>query len=236
MARRVAGRAARRDEQRGGAHLDAPRPPWPGARSKSQSGTYSVESSRASTEQNSAMPRLWARAAPKASSTSPECSQSRSRRLWNVLNTSWLAKPSRSSARGRSSATNAPVAAKFLRSMISSASVAICSSECSRATSRSNAVSRDRRPAGGRRSGGVRCRPGTSAGRAIAQRRVGVIAQPVRCLHDVGVGVVHDQPRRVVPHHPILAPTCNARGQAPSVAGCPTSRGVGRRTRLGRRA
>ncbi len=58
-----------------------------------------------------------------------------------------------------------------------------------------------------------RCEP-------IAQRRVGVVAQPVRCLHDVGVGVVHDQPGRVVPHHPILAPTCNARGQAPNVAGC----------------
>ena len=68
------------------------------------------------------MPRLWARAAPMASSGSLPCSQSRSRRLWKVLKTSWLEKPSRSRARGRSSAMNPPVAAKFLRSMISSAS------------------------------------------------------------------------------------------------------------------
>ena len=44
--------------------------------------------------------------------------------LWNVLNTNWLAKPSRSSAAGRSSAMNDPVASQFLRFMISSASSA----------------------------------------------------------------------------------------------------------------
>ena len=41
---------------------------------------------------------------------------------------------------------------------------------------------------------------------AVAQRRVGVVAQPARRLHDVGVGVVDDEPRRVVPHRPILPP------------------------------
>ena len=43
--------------------------------------------------QNAAIARLWARAAPYAKSMSLPCSQSRSRRLWNVLNTSWLENP-----------------------------------------------------------------------------------------------------------------------------------------------
>ena len=45
----------------------------------------------------------------------------RASRYWlrNVLKTSWLEKPSRSSARGRSSLTNEPIALQFLRSMIS---------------------------------------------------------------------------------------------------------------------
>ena len=40
---------------------------------------------------------------------------------------------------------------------------------------------------------------------AVPHRRVGVVPQPLRRLHDVGVGIVHDQPRRVVRHLPSLA-------------------------------
>src|SRR3954452_21133558 len=40
---------------------------------------------------------------------------------------------------------------------------------------------------------------------AFAHRRIGVIAQPVRRLHDVRVGVVHDEAGRVVRHHTIVA-------------------------------
>ena len=40
---------------------------------------------------------------------------------------------------------------------------------------------------------------------AFAHRRVGVVAQPVRCLHDVRIGVVHHEARRVVRHHTIVA-------------------------------
>ena len=41
---------------------------------------------------------------------------------------------------------------------------------------------------------------------AVPDARVGVVAQPVRWLHDVGVGVVDDQPRRVVRHHQSVPP------------------------------
>ena len=54
-------------------------------------------------------------------------------------------------------------------------------------------------------SGAARCRRRTSASaRRSRIARVGVVAQPRRRLHDVGVGIVHDQPRRVVPHGAIL--------------------------------
>ncbi len=39
---------------------------------------------------------------------------------------------------------------------------------------------------------------------ALTDARVGVVAQPRRWLHDVCVGVVHDEPRRVVGHRPML--------------------------------
>ena len=56
-------------------------------------------------------------------------------------------------------------------------------------------------------SGAARCRRVRAAvGDAVADRRVGVVPQPRRRLHDVGVGVVHDQPRRVVPHARSLPP------------------------------
>ena len=59
---------------------------------------------------------------------SPVCSHWNKRPLWNVLNISWLSKPSKSSARDLSWGKNEPVAAKFLRNMISSASTARYSS------------------------------------------------------------------------------------------------------------
>ena len=88
------------------------------------------------------MPRLCARAAAYASSTSSPCSKSCSRELWNVLNTSWLENPSRSSARGRSAAMNDPVAAKFFRAMISDSSSARYSADACLAASRSNEATR----------------------------------------------------------------------------------------------
>ncbi len=35
---------------------------------------------------------------------------------------------------------------------------------------------------------------------ALADRRIRMVGEPAGCLHDVGVGVVHDPPRRVVRH------------------------------------
>ena len=207
MAGGVARRAARRDEQRGGAHLDRlARPARRPGRGR-RAARSSVGSRRGSTEQNSTMPRLWARAAPMASSRSPPCSQSCRRRLWNVLNTSWLAKPSRSRARGRSSATNEPVAAKFLRAMISAASAPRYSSlrvAGRRAVERRVEVAQLLvRVAGLAQLVAARVAQRLDA---VADRRVGVVAQPGRRLHDVGVGVVHDEPRRVVPHGASVPP------------------------------
>ena len=45
----------------------------------------------------------------------------------------------------------------------------------------------------------------------VPDLRIGVVPQPRRRLHDVGVGVVHDQPRRVVPHARVSLPGPQAR-------------------------
>ena len=114
-----------------------------------------------------------------ARSRSPPCSQSCRRRLWNVLNTSWLEKPSRSSARGRSSARNEPVAAKFLRFMISAASIGavLVRRGAFGAGGRTRRRGRAAAPPG-RRSGAARCRPRSASGSdPVADRRVGVVAR-----------------------------------------------------------
>ena len=172
------------------------------------------------------MPRLWARATPYARSMSLPCSQLRSRRLWNVLNTSWLATPMRSRARGRSSAMNDPVAAKFLRSMISAASTARYSSD---------AVLRRQLHERGVEIAqlllGVTGLLELVAARqlqrldAVADVGVGVVPQPGRRLHDVGVRVVDDPPLDVrhpssLPRFP-LRPTqkcVDLRGKTPVLA------------------
>ena len=199
------GRATRCDQQRGGAHRD--RLVQPGrrrARDRATARTAWAAAERRA-EQNSIIARLWARAAPIASSTSPECSQLHNRELWNVLKISWLAKPSRSSARPRSSAMKPPVAAKFLRAMISAASTSRYSAERWRAASRSNVPSRSRSCSIGSPVWRNSLTAGVGQRRdSIAHRRVGVVAQPVRRLHDVGVGVVHRQSRGVVrPQRPV---------------------------------
>src|SRR5690606_20577364 len=64
---------------------------------------------------------------------------------------------------------------------------------------------------------------------AVADRRVGVVAQPARRLHDVGVGVVHDVPGAVVRHGqpPPLRPSSQARLATPATAH-PAAGAVGR--------
>ena len=89
----------------------------------SPTGTTVTGSSRGSTEHQSSTARCCARAIVTASSWSPSRSKRSACGLVNVSNTSWLAKPSRSSAAARSSFRNEPVARKFLRSVIWAASV-----------------------------------------------------------------------------------------------------------------
>ena len=127
--------------------------------------------------------------------------------MWNVLNTSWLAKPSRSRARGRSSETNEPVAAKFLRAhdlgrlVVAVVVAGVASTQAVKG-----------RVEVGQLAVGVTGLAQLVATR-VAQRidpaadaGIGVAAQPPRRLHDVGVGVVDDQPRRVVRHHRSVPP------------------------------
>ena len=81
--------------------------------------------------------RAWrgaGRAPPRSRAPgSPSRSMRSTVELVNVSNTSWLAKPSSSSARGRSCSMNEPVAAKFLRSMIcDSSSARYAGSACDR--------------------------------------------------------------------------------------------------------
>ena len=125
--RRGSASASEGNQRRRAARPRPSRSPLPRARRRDRgrpAARRGVGSSRGSAEQNSIIARLWARAAPIARSRSPECSHAHNRLLWKVLKISWLAKPSRSRARPRSSAMNAPVAAKFLRAMISAASAA----------------------------------------------------------------------------------------------------------------
>ena len=225
MAGRVAGRAAGGDEQRRRAHGDGlvgqgRRPVEVGQRARSRSAAAAGPPSR-----TRPCPGCGRGPRRTASSRSPPCSQSRSRRLWNVLNTSWLEKPSRSSARGRSSAMNEPVAAKFLRlhDLARPRRPGSRRSACV-ARSRSKAASRSRCCSAGI-AGLAQLVAARVAQRldAVADAGVGVVPQPRRGLHDVGVGVVDHPPRRVVRH--------GARLAQPR-AGCPSARATppGRRS------
>ena len=99
----------------------------------SPSGITHTGNRRGSTEHQSSIARRCPRATSAASAGSPARSMRNTCELVNVSNTSWLAKPRRSNARGRSSSMNDPVAAKFFRSMICAASSARYSgSACAR--------------------------------------------------------------------------------------------------------
>ena len=115
------------------------------------------------------------------------------RPLWNVLKTSWLENPRRSRARERSSAMKDPVAAKFLRAMISASSSARYSGEACRARSASKAAIEVALLVG-RVAGLAQLVPARVAqdGHAVPVGRFRVVPQPGRRLHDVGVGVVDD--------------------------------------------
>ena len=146
-------------------------------------------------------PRLWARAAPMARSRSPPCSQSRRRRLWNVLKTSWLEKPEQvegpGAVLGQEAAGGREVLAGHDLGLLDGAVLvgAVLGGE---------AVERGVEVA--LLLGGVAGLAQLVAARVaqrldpVADARVGVVAQPGRRLHDVGVGVVHDEPRLVVRH------------------------------------
>ena len=133
------------------------------------------------------------------------CSRSCSRPLWKVLKTSWLEKPRRSRARGRSSAMNDPVAAKFLRAMISASSSARYSAEACRARSALEGGDQValllRRVAGLAQLVAARV---AQDGEPVPVGGLGVVAQPGRRLHDVGVGVV-DDPALGVGHVSLLS-------------------------------
>ena len=150
--------------------------------------------------------------------------------MWKVLKTSWLENPSRSRARGRSPAMNEPVAAKFLRVMISAGLV----------------VPVRRRGVGGGQAleGGLEVLllgVGVAGlAQLVAAReaqrldpvphgRVGVVPEPARRLHDVSVGVV-DDPQRVVRHRisssPVAVPSLWAE-PASAAPGRPSSRWPG---------
>ena len=147
------------------------------------------------------MPRLWARAAPRASSRSSPCSQSRSRRLWNVLNTSWLAKPSRSRARGpilgheRAGGREVLPLHDLGRLDLAVRPAGVAVPQPSEGLLEVGELLG--RVAGLAQLVAARVAEGLDA---LAQAGVGVVAQPCRGLHDVRVGVVDHQPGRVVGH------------------------------------
>ena len=98
-----------------------------------------------------------------------------------VLKTSWLEKPSRSSARGRSSFRNEPSALQFLRSMISASMRGRASGSRCLARTPVDQLLLARLDAGDEQ------RP-----QALAHAGIGERHQPVRRLDDVRVGVVVD--------------------------------------------
>ena len=99
-----------------------------------------------------------------------------------------------------------PVAAKFLRSMISCASSARYSSEACFAARRSKAAVEVGQLLVGVAGLAQLVAAGERQGfDAVTDRRVGVVAEPRRRLHDVGVGVVDDavgDVRHVIPPDP----------------------------------
>ena len=102
--------------------------------------------------------------------------------LKKVLKTSWLRKPSRSSARGRSSLTNEPMALQFLRSMSSaSACGAVGGIEAALARARSMKLLLARLD-----------RADVHLVHARPDRRIGVRLEPVGRLDHVRIGVVDD--------------------------------------------
>ena len=142
-----------------------------------------------------------------ASSMSPLCSHVRSRLLWNVLNTSWLAKPEQverprpvvGDERARGGEVLAAHDLGRLGGPVLVAGVAgphPLEGPLEVAQLLAGIAGLAQLVAAGvlqRRD-------------AVAQGRIGVLAQPAGRFHDVRVRVVDDEPRRVVPHRPIMPP------------------------------
>ena len=56
----------------------------------------------------------------------------------------------------------------------------------------------------------------------VTDRRIGMVAQPVRRLHDVGVGIVHHEPGRVVHHRASIPQPASVLSLAHTVVACAT--------------